>query len=143
MKRLFTILAAAILALSFGCAREAPKLDTPPPENAIRSAVNDISPEDAVVRTEKAYAQFVDVRTPEEYAAGHPARAINIPLGELPGRLDRLEKNEPVYVICQTGRRSKEASEILVKNGYPWVFNVSGGMNAWKAAGLPTEAPQK
>lgn len=143
MKRVNTLLAAVILALSFGCTREAPKLDTPPPENAVRSEVNDISPEDAVTRTELAYAQFVDVRTPAEYAAGHAARAINIPLDELPGKLDRLEKNEPVYVICRTGRRSREASDILVKNGYAWVFNVSGGMDAWTAAGLPTEIPRK
>lgn len=143
MRGVNTLLAAIILALSFGCAREAPKLDTPPPENAVRSEVNDISPEDAVTRTEKAYAQFVDVRTPAEYADGHAARAINIPLDELPGKLDRLERNEPVYVICRTGRRSREASDILVKNGYAWVFNVSGGMDAWTAAGLPTEIPRK
>lgn len=106
--------------------------------------MNEISAEDAVAQTQKAYAQFIDVRTPEEYAAGHPARAINIPLSELPGKLDRLEKNEPVYVICQTGRRSKEASEILVKNGFPWVFTVSGGADAWTAARAPTEvAPNK
>ena len=109
----------------------------------MRASVNEITPVEARAKTQEAYAQFVDVRTPEEYNAGHPARAINIPLAELASKLDRLEKNEPVYVICQTGRRSKEASDILVKNGFPWVFNVSGGANAWNAAGLPADLPQK
>ena len=143
MRFVVILLAAAVSVLAFGCARSAPKLDTPPPETAVRSAVNEITPVEAKARTQQAYAQFVDVRTPEEYKAGHPSRAINIPLSELASSLDRLEKNEPVYVICQTGRRSKEASEILVKNGFPWVFNVSGGATAWNAAGLPTEVPQK
>lgn len=143
MRFVVILLAAAVSVLAFGCARSAPKLDTPPPETAVRSAVNEITPVEAKARTQQAYAQFVDVRTAEEYNAGHPSRAINIPLAELASKLDRLEKNEPVYVICQTGRRSKEASEILVKNGFPWVFNVSGGATAWNAAGLPTEVPQK
>lgn len=143
MRSVIVLLAVAFLSSVFGCARSAPKFDTPPPENAVRSAVNEISPVEAKAKTQEAYAQFVDVRTPEEYNAGHPSRAINIPLAELASKLDRLEKNEPVYVICQTGRRSKEASDILVKNGFPWVFNVTGGATAWNAAGLPTEVPQK
>lgn len=143
MRFVIVVLAVAFLSLVFGCARSTPKLDTPPPENAVRSSVNEISPVEAKAKTQEAYAQFVDVRTPEEYNAGHPSRAMNIPLAELASKLDRLERNEPVYVICQTGRRSKEASEILVKNGFAWVFNVSGGVAAWNAAGLPTEVPQK
>lgn len=143
MRSVIILVAAAVSVFVFGCARSAPRLDTPPPENAVRASVNEITPVEAKTKTQEAYAQFIDVRTPEEYNAGHPSRAINIPLTELASKLDRLEKNEPVYVICQTGRRSKEASDILVKNGFPWVFNVSGGANAWNAAGLPTEVPQK
>lgn len=141
MKQISLLMVIALAVVLFGCARDTTKLDTPPPETARKAAVNEIAPNDALQKTQAAYSQFVDVRTPEEYAAGHAARAINIPLNELPERLDRLEKNEPVYVICQTGRRSKEASEILVKNGYNWVFNVSGGTAAWESAGLPIEKP--
>jgi len=143
MRSVIILLAVAVSFFVFGCARNSPRLDTPPPENAVRSAVNEITPVEANAKTQEAYAQFVDVRTPEEYNAGHPSRAINIPLADLASKLDRLEKNEPVYVICQTGRRSKKASEILVQSGYPWVFNVSGGATAWNAAGLPTEVPRK
>jgi rhodanese-related sulfurtransferase len=122
-----------------GCGNIAPSLDTPPPVGATASVVNTIDPATALPRVQEAYSQFVDVRTPEEYAAGHAVRARNIPLDELPAKLDRLEKNEPVYVICQSGRRSKEAADILNRNGFKWVFNVSGGTNEWSARGLPME----
>ncbi|MEO8042668.1 MAG: rhodanese-like domain-containing protein [Acidobacteriota bacterium] len=122
-----------------GCGNISPSLDTPPPAGATASAVNEIEPAKALPRVQEAYSQFVDVRTPEEYAGGHAVRAINIPLSELPAKLDRLERNEPVYVICQSGRRSTEASEILNRNGFKWVFNVTGGTNEWTAQGLPME----
>lgn len=122
-----------------GCGTIAPSLDTAPPAGATASVVNDIEPAKALPRVQEAYSQFVDVRTPEEYAGGHAVRARNIPLNELPSKLDRLEKNEPVYVICQSGRRSKEAAEILNQNGFKWVFNVTGGTNEWTARGLPME----
>lgn len=122
-----------------GCGNIFPDLDTPPPAGATASIVNEIEPAQALPRVQKAYSQFVDVRTPGEYSGGHAVRAINIPLGELPAKLDRLEKNEPVYVICQSGRRSQEAAGILIRNGFRWVFNVAGGTNEWIAQGLPME----
>jgi rhodanese-related sulfurtransferase len=122
-----------------GCGTIIPNLDTPPPAGATASIVNEITPAQALPRVQQAYSQFVDVRTPEEYAGGHAVRAINTPLNDLPQKLDRLEKNEPVYVICQSGRRSKEAAEILNRNGFKWVFDVTGGTNEWTAQGLPTE----
>jgi rhodanese-related sulfurtransferase len=122
-----------------GCGNIFTSLDTPPPAGATASVVNEIEPANALPRVQEAYSQFVDVRTPEEYAGGHAVRAINIPLNDLPAKLDRLERNEPVYVICQSGRRSKEAADILNRNGFKWVFNVTGGTNEWTARGLPME----
>lgn len=135
---------ALILALIFsiaGCGGGFPTTDTQPPAGATVSAVNDIAPGDALPRVQAAYSQFVDVRSREEYAAGHAVRAVNIPLEELAANLDRVEKNEPVYVICQTGRRSKEAADILSKNGFKWVFTVTGGIEQWQAEGLPVVGP--
>ena len=51
--------------------------------------------------------------------------------------LDKLEKNEPVYLICQTGNRSRKAAQMLVDAGFPQAISVAGGTEAWKAAGLP------
>ncbi len=88
---------------------------------------------------EKKDAQFIDVRTPEEYAGGHAAGAKNLPLDKLDTELTKLDKDKPVYVICQTGRRSQKGSEILQKAGFKDLYNITGGTSEWMNAKLPTE----
>ena len=105
----------------------------------VTSEIREVSPNDAQQAVSKAYSQFIDVRTPEEYAGGHAARAENVPLDTLTASFDKLEKKEPVYIICQTGNRSRRAAEILREAGYKIVLNVTGGTVAWQAAGLPIE----
>ncbi len=101
--------------------------------------IKEVSPTEAQAAVSKAYSQFIDVRTAEEYAGGHAARAVNIPLDTISSKLDTLEKNEPVYLICQTGNRSKKAAAILKESGFNNVLNVTGGTVAWQAANLPME----
>jgi rhodanese-related sulfurtransferase len=83
---------------------------------------------------------LVDVRTPEEFAAGHVPGAKNLPIQELAGRMSELDsyKSGDVYVICQVGGRSARASEQLATAGFKAV-NVDGGTSAWEQAGLPIE----
>jgi rhodanese-related sulfurtransferase len=81
----------------------------------------------------------LDVREPYEFAAGHVPKAKLIPLGELPSRLAEIPKNVPVYVICRSGNRSAQASQILVSKGFSNIRNVQGGLLAWQAAGYPVE----
>lgn len=130
------LLIALCLLFIYGCSTGPKRTDTPPAEKPI-AAITDISPSDAAEKTRLAYAQFVDVRTTAEYKAGHADRAVNIPLDTLEQNLDRIEKNEPVYMICETGRRSREASEILARNGYTMIYNVTGGTAEWRSKGLP------
>ena len=80
----------------------------------------------------------VDVREPDEYDAGHVPGVINIPLSQLRLRSAEISSDSPVYVICQSGRRSAQATEVLGSMGTPAV-NVIGGTAAWIAAGLPVE----
>ncbi len=88
---------------------------------------------------EKKDAQFIDVRTPEEYAGGHATGAKNLPLDKLDAELAKLDKDKPVYVICQTGRRSQKGSEILQKAGFKDIYNITGGTSEWMNAKLSTE----
>ena len=81
-------------------------------------------------------AYVLDVRTPEEFAGGHIASAINLPLDQVEARSSEVPSDKPVYVICRSGNRSKQASDILKKAGKD-VKNVGGGMNDWAAAGYP------
>lgn len=71
---------------------------------------------------------LLDVRTASEYKAGHIAKAKNIPLDKIGAYSG--EKESPVYLICQSGARSKKAATILNKKGYH-VINVRGGMSQW------------
>lgn len=119
-----------------GC-QSAPTKKTDSPEIVKSMGVTEISPQEARPAVEAAYSQLIDVRTPEEYAEGHAYRARNIPLDTLMTNLDKLEKNEPVYLICRTGNRSKKAAQMLVDAGFPQAINIAGGTEAWQAAGLP------
>lgn len=84
-------------------------------------------------------ALLIDVREADEYAEGHAPGSVLIPLGQLPNRLAELQasRDQPVALICRSGRRSARAAEILRQAGFSKVYNVEGGMNAWSAAGLP------
>lgn len=78
----------------------------------------------------------VDVREPQETAAGHAAGAVLVPLGQLPQRHGELPRDRRLLVLCATGNRSSVATEELRRVGYDAV-NVEGGMAAWQAANLP------
>ena len=71
---------------------------------------------------------ILDVRNPSEYRSGHIAKAINVPLNKISGY--KGAKETPIYLICQSGMRSKKAAKILQKKGYS-VVNIRGGMSQW------------
>ncbi len=83
--------------------------------------------------------QFVDVRQPGEYAAGHAVGANNLPLNSLPENIDRLDPDLPTYVICQTGYRSSLATSLLENAGFKTVCNVSDGTSGWINSQFPVE----
>lgn len=72
--------------------------------------------------------RLLDVRSQQEYQGGHIKEARNLPLNRLKSYQD--PKSDPIYVICQSGMRSKRAANILSQKGYQ-VVNVSGGMSAY------------
>lgn len=92
-----------------------------------------ISMDEAVkmMKDEKNYI-ILDVRRPDEYAEGHIPGAINVPNEEIgTAELSELpDKSQLILVYCRSGRRSKEASEKLVKLGYTNVVEF-GGINDW------------
>jgi len=74
---------------------------------------------------------IVDVRESAEYAFDHIPNAISIPLGELESRLNELNKEDEIFVVCRTGNRSDFASRKLAENGFTNVMNVVPGMSRW------------
>lgn len=90
----------------------------------------DISGSDARERVANG-AALVDVRTAEEFAAGHLPEAINIPVQELAGREDEIgSKTRPVVLYCRSGTRSGVAARMLRKAGFSEVYNL-GAMSRW------------
>lgn len=80
---------------------------------------------------------ILDVREPNEYAAGHAPGAVSIPLGEVRARLAEVPASEGrLAVICKGGVRSQKAAEFLASQGLA-VRNIVGGTTAWDAAGKP------
>lgn len=79
----------------------------------------------------------LDVRTPEEWAEGtiSDATKINYYDNDFADQVDKLNKEEPVLVYCKKGGRSSSAAEILKQKGFKKVFNLEGGITAWKDAG--------
>lgn len=79
-------------------------------------------------KKEKEKFLVIDVRSQEEYAAGHVTHALNIPLDDIEGELGRLEayKNKAVVLICNSGKKSGEAAEKLVAAGFTNVYNAEG-----------------
>ena len=74
---------------------------------------------------------MIDVRESDEIATGKITGAKHIPLGEVPARLDELDKSQPYTLICRSGGRSGRAAEFLEEEGYD-VTNMTGGMLSWQ-----------
>lgn len=85
--------------------------------------------------------QVLDVRTPEEWATGviAGARFIDFNAGGFKAAAPaQMDKARPVYVYCAAGGRSYRAGKQLKELGFTEVYDLVGGMEAWKEAGLPT-----
>jgi rhodanese-related sulfurtransferase len=79
---------------------------------------------------------LLDVRTEGEWVNdGHAPEAVLIPLDELEGRVDELDSEATILVICRSGNRSQVGAQILRDQGFAWVSEVEGGMRNWSAQG--------
>ncbi len=82
-------------------------------------------------------AYLLDVREPDEWAAGHPPGAHHLPMMEIPARADEVPTDRDVVVVCRVGGRSAQVVAYLLQRGFENVYNLDGGMYAWAAAGRP------
>jgi rhodanese-related sulfurtransferase len=84
-----------------------------------------------------ADAYLLDVREPDEWAAGHPPGAHHVPMMQIPTRADEVPTDRDVVVVCRVGGRSAQVVAYLKQRGFDNVYNLDGGMFAWAAAGRP------
>ncbi len=83
--------------------------------------------------------RVIDVRGRTEWNEGHLAGATHIYLGDLEARIPELRRDQPIVVHCATGTRSSIAASLLQARGFRDVSNLTGGIHAWRKAGLPVE----
>ncbi len=75
---------------------------------------------------------LLDVRSPDEFEAGHIENAVNIPVDEIRGRLSDIPAGKNIYIYCEAGLRGYLTQRILKQNGFDHVLNLSGGYYLWK-----------
>jgi rhodanese-related sulfurtransferase len=106
--------------------------------------VNNLSPELFHKQTRNTNSRafyILDVRTPGEFNSGHIANAENIDFNDrkFSTEIQSLDKNKPTYVYCLSGGRSSQAAQILQDKGFKKVYNLEGGIKAWREAKLAVE----
>jgi rhodanese-related sulfurtransferase len=84
----------------------------------------------------------VDVRAKPECDRKRIPASLSVPLNHLAENLDTLPKDRPLLIHCAGGYRSSIAAGLLQSFGYPHVSEISGGIAAWEAAGLPVQTAQ-
>ena len=106
-----------------------------------------ISPRHLAELCKGGQIDLLDVRTPVEYRELHAAHARNVPLDRLdPATVMQARsgsRDEPLYVICRSGNRGRQACEKFLAAGFPNVANVEGGTLAWAEGGMPVVRGKK
>lgn len=83
---------------------------------------------------------LLDVREAEELRLARVERAVHIPMGDIPSRLQSIDEEREIVVMCHHGARSFKVALFLVQQGFPNVKNLRGGIDAWSCeadAGVP------
>jgi len=109
---------------------------------AVGCAAEDLAPSISPQQLERRLAQadaplLLDVRTPQEFQAGHIPGAINVPHEQVASRAAELASEHGVAVYCMKGPRARLGEQALLASGATEVLHVEGGFSAWQAAGLP------
>ena len=94
-----------------------------------------ITPGEAATKMKKKRIVVLDVRTKEEFAEGHLPHAVNIDVQDSVNfmqQIQSLRKNKTYVVYCRSGKRSVKASDILINHRFKHIYNMEGGILAWK-----------
>ena len=114
------LLALSTLLIAFACSSQ-----------EVEHLLSPVDFAESITKTENKL--LLDVRTPEEFAAGHIENAQNINFYEnFEQNIASLDKDETIYIYCAKGGRSAKAAQILKENGFT-VIDLEGGYTAWEA----------
>jgi rhodanese-related sulfurtransferase len=133
-------LAAALVAaatLLAGCSGGSVSVSAGPTAAAVPNAGSSLSPSDFAAAAKVADTVLLDVRTPAEFASGHLAGAVNVDVegADFAQKVAALDKAKAYAVYCRSGNRSKVAMGAMQQLGLSRLYDLAGGINAWKSAG--------
>ena len=101
-------------------------------------AKNTLSTLQATQLLNQGKVTILDVRSNDEFGAGHLQQSKNIPLDQLGNRAGEIEKQHPVLLVCGVGTRAARGASVLQRAGFDKVYVLDGGFNEWRSQGLPT-----
>jgi len=108
-----------------------------------KNKIREVTPQEVAKARDKWV--IIDVREPEEYAAGHIPEVPNIPRGLIEFKVDNhpllSDRDMPLVLHCKSGGRSALAAVVLQELGFNNVVNMAGGFDAWQSTGLPVSKP--
>jgi len=105
------------------------------------SNIRDISANNLANQLERNDMLILDVRTAQEFAAGHVPGATNMPHTSVKSQLDKLQgyKNKTIVIYCKSGRRAAMARQTLTDAGFKQLLHLNGDMDSWQAGNFPIE----
>lgn len=134
--RLAAAVAAAAMLL-VGCSSAAPSLTSGPVAASAPAAGSSLNATDFAAAAKLPDTVLLDVRTPEEFAAGRLPGAVNVDVeaADFGQKIATLDKTKSYAVYCRSANRSKVAMTMMQQVGFTKLFDLEGGINAWKSAG--------
>lgn len=130
----------------FACAQPSPVTGRTKDGPIDQIVTRNIGPQEfSSILSDHPEVQIVDVRTPQETAAGiiSGARLMDIYDPAFRQMASSLDPNKPVLLYCRSGNRSGQAMGLLSTMGFRELYNLQGGMMAWQASGLPVSPPAR
>lgn len=129
-----------LLLAAIGCGDRAPSENKEASPSGQPPVFRSLSPQEAksLIETRKDLV-LVDVRSPQELYEGSIPGSRLVPFGELAQGRMTLPAGKPLLLICAVGGRSYAVGRYFSGKGYGEIYNLAGGISAWKAAGLPLQ----
>jgi rhodanese-related sulfurtransferase len=136
MQKALLLLSAGIMAFS-SCESKRENTEAASSSQSATATVTNLNPSEFQQKSTNGIV--VDVRTAEEIAEGKIAGALELDyfLPSFQSQVEKLSKDEEIYIYCAVGARSREAAEMLTQQGFTKVYHLSGGIQAWAQKGLP------
>jgi rhodanese-related sulfurtransferase len=133
MKKLSVVLFITVVFIA-GCANSAPDASI---NKDIQTNIFGAVESSGVQALINKGVTVIDVRTPEEYSAGHLENAVNIDFkaASFKEEISKLDKEKPYLVYCRTGGRSGQSVKIMEELGFKNIYDLKGGITAWQAEG--------